>query len=179
MTEPLTRICQTREQAHDAARVIYALAQQLIADGERVRMTAGVDEEDITIKQRKFLHGPVLGQISEQVSVGGVKYTRDIWKAHLKDLFLPDEWEMRRALIRDPLTGELRAGKRKTPHRIRKSTEGLSITGYSELIDKVIAHAASEWGVQFRFDIDERDSVRYVAPKRKKQSAPQPEAVEA
>ncbi len=56
----------------------------------------------------------------------------------------------------------------------RKSTEALSIKGYSDFLDRCIAHATTEWNVQFRFLAEERDAVRYVAPARKPRTAPQP-----
>jgi hypothetical protein len=122
----------------------------------RLRIVLGFDREDKSSKQRRFLHGPVLGQISEQASVGGIRYERQVWKEFLRKQFLPDKWESYR----------LPGAKRATPHRIRVSTESLSVKQYSELIDKVLAYAASELGVVFDLDPVEREEVRYVKPKR-------------
>ena len=58
------------------------------------------------------------------------------------------------------------------------STEDLSIKQYSEYLDKVIAYAADELGVVFRFLAEEREAVRWK-PAPRKARAKQPEAVEA
>lgn len=42
---------------------------------------------------------------------------------------------------------------------------------YSEYIDKVIAHAASEFGVVFHFRADEREAVRYRPARAKRREA--------
>lgn len=60
------RIVRTREQAHEAARVVYAIAQDLILDDKPVRITCGEDEDPISVKQRGFLHAAVFPQIEEQ-----------------------------------------------------------------------------------------------------------------
>lgn len=158
----------TRESAHAAAGLAYRAAWELVANGSTCVISVTEGEEEKSIKQRGFLHAAVLPQISEQVVVEGVRYTVDVWKEHLKDLFLPDTWEMRRSLIRDKQTGKLRNAKKATPHRVRKHTEDLGIKRYSQFIDACIAHAASEWGVQFRFRAEDREAARYVAPVRKR-----------
>lgn len=178
MTQALSRIVATPQAAHAAVSEGYQLAKQLLADGRRVRVTVAEDEDDITILQRGFLHAAVLPQIAEQVVVNGIRYTPQVWKEHLKDLFLPDRWDMvRLPFVQDRKTGLWKPSRKKVPVKRRKSTEGLSIKGYSDFIDKCIDHAASEWGVQFRFIAKEREAVRYVAPPRKpRQTSPQPQA---
>lgn len=171
MTDTHIRIVSTREGAHAAITQAYAVAKTLLADGKRVQISVGEDSDPITIKQRRFYHGPVLGQISEQVRVAGERYVMDVWKEHLRVLFLPDKWEMRKGLKYDKKVCRLVPAKRATPHRIRSSTENLSIKAYSELLDKVIAHAATEWGVVFTFDRLEREAVRYVRPVRAREAA--------
>lgn len=141
------------------------------ADGEiharRWRLVFGEDLEDITTRQRGFLHAACFPQIAEQVRVKGERYVAKTWKEFYRALFLPDLWEMRKALVFDQATGEWRPAKRATPHRVRQSTEGLNIRLYSEHIDKVIAHATTEFGVVFNFDQQEREAVRWKAKKRK------------
>lgn len=130
------------------------------------RLTFAEVREDLTVKQRRFLHGPVLGQIAEQVRMpDGSRYVAAIWKEYFRKLYLPDRW----ASYRMP------GAKRATPHRVRVSTEDLSIKQYSELIDKVLAHATTELGVVFDLDPAERQAVRYRKPARK----PKPESVPA
>jgi len=141
-----------------------AAGQQPDEDGEiagpgRLRIVLGFDREDKSSKQRRFLHGPVLGQISEQASVGGIRYAMPVWKEHLRAMFLGFTWES----VRYP------GQKRATPRKVRISTESLSVKQYSDYLDKVLAYAASELGVVFDLDPIERESVRYARPKRTKQ----------
>lgn len=168
----LQRFVTTREDAHRAAVDLYAQAQALIADGKRVRMLAEEDDDPKTLRQMRFIHGPVLNQIAEQVVVDGRRYTVDTWKLFFKNLIL--EREPRFEMVRLP------GWKRATPQRQRWSLRELGIKRCSLFIDEVIAHAATEFGVQFVFDIDEREAVRYRAPARKtEQPVQQPEEATA
>ena len=165
----LVRICRTREEAHQAAIECYAQAQALIADGKRVKFGVDEDNDSLSARQRRFLHGPVLGQIAEQAwvtifddsgkEVRRVRYVQDAWKEYYRRLFLEATpvYEM----------VELPGYKRRVPRRVRQSTEDLDVKAYSEHIDKVLAHAAADLSVKFVFDIDERESVRYREPVRK------------
>lgn len=140
------------------------VAKCLLDNGEQVLLTVGVAIEPVGIQQRKFFHGPVLTQISEQVRVRGERFTTDVWKEHLKNLILEREpkYEMRK----------LPGAKRATPRRVRRSTEELGVRAYAKFIDEVIDYAVLEWGVVFRFEMNEREAVRYVAPSRLKKAQP-------
>lgn len=146
------------------------LVDQARADEDterRLRLTVGFDHEDITVKQRGFLHAAVFPQIAEQVRFAdGSRYTADVWKEYFRKLFLGDRFVLKRIPRFDAATGKLVHPKRATPHRERISTEDLSIKQYSNHIDKVIAHATTELGVAFEFDADEREAVRWK-PKRR------------
>lgn len=156
MNDHYTRVITTREQAHEAAALAYATAKRLLLDGKRVRISFGEDNDPISIKQRCFLHGPVLTQISEQARVVGERYTPGIWKAYFKRLIL--ERKPKYEMVKMP------GAKRATPRRVWHSTEKLSIKQYSQFIDEVIAHAVSEWSIQFHFLAGEREAVKYVRP---------------
>lgn len=180
MSDALTVTVQTKEEAHQAARHAYALAQALIADGKAVKFHVAEDEDDLTIKQRAFLHGAVFPQIAEQVVLpDGSRYVAKVWKEYFRERFLPDKWEMRKSIRFDPSLCRLVQAKRKTPHRVRQSTEDLGKKAYSEHIDKVIDHAVIEFGVVFVFKPGEREAVRYVAKPRKATSTQRGEAVPA
>lgn len=153
-------VATTKEQAHRCILQAYAHAQALLGNGERVVITAAPLLESIGVRQRNFLHGAVLAQISEQARVGGDRFVMEIWKAFYQKLYLPDTWEMRR------LPGQ----KKATPVRVRHSTEELGVKGYSLHIDRVIAHAVTELGVQFRFEADEREAVRHQPAQRAKKA---------
>lgn len=177
MTEALDRIVLSREQAHEAATLAYQHAQALLLNGERVRITCGADEDSLSIRQRKFLHGPVLHQIAEQVVVNGERYVMKVWKEFFRVLLLESKpkYEMVRIPKWDAANCALVLPKRATPRRVRQSTEDLSVKQYSDYIDRVIAHAATEFGVSFVFDIDEREAVRYRPPQRARQRQAEPE----
>lgn len=132
----------------------------------RFRLVIGVDHEDKSIKQRKFLHGVVFKQISEQAISGGKRYVIAMWKEFYRREFLGFRWE------RYALPGH----KKATPHRVRISTEDLIVKAYSLHIDRVIAHAVTELNVVFEFDPVERDGVRYVKKVRRKAVATREEA---
>lgn len=168
MSDRHIRIVETREQAHDAATQVYVMAKALIQDGKRVQIAVGEDADPISLKQRRFLHGPVFSQISEQVRVGGERYVMDVWKEFFRKMLLPDRYEMRRIPVYDKKQCRLVQPKRATPYRVRSSTEDLGVKKYSEYIEKVIAYAVTEWGVEFQFDQRERDAVRYVPHQTKR-----------
>jgi hypothetical protein len=160
----------TREALHAAVTKLYEGAKRRVEQaGDRVdqetgevtprvwRLVFAEADDDITAKQRGFFHAAVLPQIAEQVRVDGERYTAEVWKEYFRKLFLPDRFVMRR----------LPGHKRATPQRVRVSTENLGVKGYSEHIDKVIAHAETEFGVAFVFDRQEREAVRYRRPARR------------
>jgi len=169
------------QRANEIARAMVERAKARVAglpadaDGvypepRRLRLTLGEDVEPITVKQLRFLHGPVFGQISEQVVVEGVRFAKEVWKRHLKDLFIPDKFDMVRGMVLDTKTGRARLAKRATPRKREKSLADLSVKQCSEFIDKVLAHGATEWGVEWSLDPVEREAVRYVRPKRAKKT---------
>ena len=144
-----------------------AAGQQPDEDGEipgpgRLRIVLGFDRDDKSAKQRRFLHGVVLLQIADQARPNGDTFAMPVWKEFYRAMFLGHTWEMLK------LPGQ----KRATPRKVRVSTESLSVKQYSEYIEKVLAHAATELGVVFDLDPVEREEVRWTKPKRaKKQEA--------
>lgn len=175
MSDPLDRICETQHEAYKACVVGYELAKLLLADGKRVRVRVEEHEDDLTARQRRFFHGPVLNQIAEQVRMpDGTRYVAAAWKVYLKRLFLGQggyRFVMRKVPRWDAAAGRMVEPKRATPHREVISTEDLSVKQYSEFIDKVLAHAASELGVVFELDPIERDGVRYVSKRAARKAA--------
>ncbi len=170
-------IVRTREQAHQAITHGYALAKELTADGKRVRIDIGEDEEDLTIKQRGFLHKAVFPQIAEQVTFeDGSRFEWRVWKEMFRARFLGDRWVMKAIPRWDKATGRWITPKKRTPHKVRVSTEDLSIKQYSAYIDTVIDTAVADYGVTFHFIDFEREEVRWKPPARKSR---QTEAAEA
>lgn len=139
MSDRVNVIARTREQAHEAITHGYALAKALLADGKRVSVNIGEDEEDRSLQQNRFYWGPCLTEISEQARIEGQRYTVDAWHELFKRQFLGYEVE------------RVRIAGRKRPVVIRRlrSTAKLKVRSMSQYLEKVQAFAASELGVQF------------------------------
>lgn len=147
------RIAHDRDSWRAGATAIYRAGEALIEAGKPVKCVVCEWEDDISARQRGFLHGAVLKQISEQARGDkGERYRMEVWKELYRSQFLGSTWEM--------VNGK--------PIEIRNSTEDLGVKAYSEYIDRVIADAVTEWGVVFRFIAEEREAVRYRAPVRAK-----------
>lgn len=174
-------VAPSREALHAAARQLYEVAKTKIAandtewtdaDGEvhqrRYRFVFGEDREDLTVKQRGFLHAAVFPQIAEQVTFpDGTRFTAKVWKEFFRERFLGDRWVSKRGLRWDAKEGRAVPSKRSTPRKERVSTEDLSIKQYSEYIDRVIDTATVEYGVAFVFEEREREDVRWKPTKRR------------
>lgn len=177
MTALMERRACTPEQWRAGMTAVFKAGEAMLADGKRPHVTLDEEEDSLTLRQLRFIHGPILQQISEQVVVNGVRFARDVWKQHLKDLFIPDRWEMVKApFVRDAKTGHWRPSKRKVPRKVEKSLKSLTGRARSDFIDQVLAHAATEWGVEFVFVFEEREAVRYRPPQRAKAKQREPEA---
>lgn len=172
MTEALDVIVSTREGVKSVARAAYDRALLLVADGKRARFRMEEAEDELSIKQRGFLHKAVLPQISEQVTFpDGTRFEWRVWKEMFRARFLGDRWVMKAVPRWDETLRTWVKPKRKTPHRERVSTEDLGLKAYSEYIDTVIDTAVLEFGVVFVFLPAERDAVRYRPPARKRAEA--------
>jgi hypothetical protein len=134
------------KQAYDTLKQVWEkiLKPQLL-NGSKQVMTITSYEEALTNRQRKYYHGYILLTISQQVNVEGRKYHVDDWKHHYRQKFLGDKI----VEVIDVMTG---ATKRELQ---RVSSESLSVKGYNELIEKVTADAATEFGVVFDIDFAE------------------------
>lgn len=142
--------CSSQEQAHAACIKAYAHARALLDNGDNALVKCGPALETVGVRQRRFFHGVVLRQISEQARVDGIRYTGDLWKEYFRRLFLTERWVSQR------LPGQ----KKATPIRKRQSTEELGVRGYADLIEKVIAYAVIELGVDFHFEAQDRTLMR-------------------
>jgi len=106
---------------------------------ERLRVTIEPEEDAKTVQQGKFYWGVVLMQISEQAQIEGQRYTVDAWHELFKRQMLP------RASKRAYVAGK----KRPVVTTTIGTTKGLGIRKMSAFIEKVIAYAVTELGVQF------------------------------
>jgi hypothetical protein len=111
------------------------LAKRLVADAmhrsqgsdqPRFAIYIKEDTESKSIRQLRFIHGPLLTQISEQVRVEGVRYTKTVWKEYLKDLFIPDHFDEFPTFHRDA-SGAMCVLPDKTIRKRPKSLSNMSI----------------------------------------------------
>ena len=96
-------------------------------------------EDAKTDRQRAYYHGVVLKTIAQQARPNGQQYPLAVWKEHFRAEYLGHKT----VTSKNPMTGK------KVRRRVRVSTEDLGVKGYSQLIDRVSAFAATELGVTF------------------------------
>lgn len=166
MSDQISRVCFSEPEAQDDCLQAFRAARAIIRGGGRALIECRPADEPISIRMRKFLHGPVLGQISEQARVDGVRYTTDVWKEFFRKMFVPRRYVMARTPRYDPDLGRLVQPKRKTPHLIHSSTEELGNRAYAKLVDEIIQYAAHELHVDFQFSNEEQGLLR-TKPTRK------------
>jgi hypothetical protein len=131
------------KQAYDTLKQVWEkIIKPQLLNGSKQVMTITSYEEALTNRQRKYYHGYILLTISDQVDVDGRKYPLEVWKQHYRQKFLGDKV----VELVDVMTG----ATRKELQRV--SSESLSVKGYNELIEKVTADAATEFGVVFDID---------------------------
>jgi hypothetical protein len=134
------------KQAYDIITTVWQniLKPQLINGNKQVMQIISY-EEALTNRQRKYYHGYILLTIAQQAVVNGNKYVLETWKEHYRQKFLGDKV----VEFINVMTGITR----KELQRI--SSESLSVKGYNELIEKVTADAATEFGVVFDINFAE------------------------
>lgn len=171
-------IIATSEGMREKFLVGWNHAASLIQNGETVHLTVGPGIEPVTLLQRRFFHGPVLRQISEQVEVPifdahGVdtgrrtRYVQATWKRYFKERFLGFKHTYEDKMVLDKKTGQWRPSKKKTPHKELISTETLGPAKYAKFIDKILDHCVVEFGVEFVFKVGEREMVKYEPKPRR------------
>ena len=131
----------TPEQGAQNCRAAFLpfCGEQLKA-GRRLVVEARLYEDDKTDKQRAYYHGLVLKTIAQQArGADGQAFPLAVWKEYFRAEYLGHKT----VTSKNPMTGK------KHRRRARVSTEDLGVKGYSQLIDKVSAFAATELGVTF------------------------------
>jgi hypothetical protein len=119
------------------ARNLLPWIGEQLTQGLELVVEARLLEDDITAKQRGYLHGGVLTQISKEAAVRGEKFPMEVWKEWYRSQFLGFDV----VTCIDPFTG------RKLRRRVRKSTEDLGRRSLAEYTERVIAHASTELGL--------------------------------
>lgn len=133
-----------RSQLHNPEQARAALTKgmlpwlgQQLEQGHALVLEARLLDDDITDKQRAYLHGVVLAEIAQQAVVDGRRWPMAVWKEHFRREFLGH----RVVTVINPMTG------RKSRRRERISTEDLGVRRMAEYIDRIIAFAATDLGV--------------------------------
>jgi hypothetical protein len=94
-------------------------------------------DDDITDKQRAYLHAVALTEIAQFAVVRGERFPMKTWKEHFRS-----EWLGFKVVTSvNPITGK------KSRRRVRVSTEDLGIRAMAEYIDRIVAFAATDLGV--------------------------------
>jgi len=139
MTDILARFnLETQEQARAilTTAALPWIGEQLKA-GRHLVMELKLWEDDITQKQRAYLHAVVLTEIAQYARPNGQQFPMPVWKEHFRK-----EWLGFKVVTAiNPITGK------KSRRRVRVSTEDLGIRAMAEYIDRMIAYAATELGV--------------------------------
>ena len=128
----------TPEQARAVlkGRALPWIGEQL-HQGRELALEVRLLDDDITDKQRAYLHGVVLTEIARFARVDGQAFDMKVWKEWYRAEFLG----FKTVTHINPFTGK------KVRRRVRVSTEDLGVRGMAEYIDRVIAHAATVLGV--------------------------------
>lgn len=127
------------EQAHQTlSRYAWPWAKEQMRQGRELVAEFRLLEDDITDKQRAYLHAVVLTEIAQFARPGGVQHDMKTWKEYFRS-----EWlGFKTVSGTNPITGK------KTRKRVRISTEDLGVRRLAEYIDRIIAFAATDLGVQ-------------------------------
>jgi hypothetical protein len=130
-----------RVELHTPEQARVVLTQNLLPwIGEQLKqkrelvIEAKLLDDDITDKQRGYLHAGVLTQIAEEAVTNGRQFPMKVWKEHFRS-----EWlGFRTVTSINPFTG------RKSRKRVRVSTEDLGVRGLAKYIDQIIAFASTD-----------------------------------
>lgn len=129
----------TPEQARDVlVRHTLPWVGEQLKQGRELVAEFRLLDDDITEKQRGYLHGVVFAEIALYARVNGQRFDRKTWKEHFRS-----EWLGFKVVTSiNPFTGK------KSRRRVRVSTEDLGIRAMAEYIDRVIAFAATDLHVE-------------------------------
>jgi hypothetical protein len=138
VTDILMRVeLHDEEQATTAMRAGWPWVKEQLRQGRELVAEFRLLDDDITERQRGYLHGVVLTEIAHGLVIDGRRSSMKTWKEHLRREFLPDK----RVTFVNPITG------RKSCRRVRQSTEDLGVRRMVDYIDKCCAFAA-EYGLE-------------------------------
>jgi hypothetical protein len=132
-----------RVELHEPEQARAVLARNMLPwlgeqlkQGRELVLEARLLDDDITAKQRGYLHAVVLTEIAQKLHPGGQRFPMQTWKEHYRAKFLGFDV----VSYIDPFTGK------KLRRRVRKSTEDLGVRGMADYIDQIMADVA-EYGI--------------------------------
>ena len=144
-------VCHNPQQAHQVLTgSFWPWLKAMTAAGNKIVVRGEEYENELSDKQRGYLHGVVLTQIAQQArDLDGQAHHMRVWKEYFRSTFLGSK---KKTMV-NPLTGK------KTRRLVRVSTEHLGVKAYAKYIDQVTAFASSELGVTItvRFEDYEGD----------------------
>ncbi|MDR5813338.1 recombination protein NinB [Caballeronia sp. LZ033] len=118
-----------------AVEFIRENAKAFIERGAPIRMILTTEDRKRTPEQNaRYWSGAVLGAIAQQVWIDSQQFSEDTWHEHLAEQFCP------RVEVVLP-DGRLFSR--------RKSTSEMTVKEFSDYVQRVEVHAASELGVEF------------------------------
>lgn len=129
--------------------VLAPWCKSMWAAGHRLHVEVRLHEDAKTVRQRRYYHGVELKTIAQQAKPNGQQYPLAVWKEHFRAEYLGSKT----VTSKNPLTGK------KVRRRVRVSTEDLGVKGYSQLIERVSAFAATELGVSFPASFEQWESM--------------------
>ena len=140
MSEILMRLeLHNPEQAHDIiSRTLWPYAKEQTKHGHALVLEARLLDDAITDAQRGYFHGVVLTEIAAFARPNGEQFPLKVWKEFFRAEFLG----FNTVTSVNPIT------KKKARRRVRISTEDLGVRALAAYIDRVIAYAATDLGVQ-------------------------------
>lgn len=142
----LTLVLRDAEQAARVFRMAVApKCREIWAMGQVVEAAFRTHEDAKTDRQRAYYHGVVLKTIAQQAQPNGQRHALAVWKEYFRAEYLGHKT----VTTKNPITGK------KVRRRQRVSTEDLGVKGYSQLIDRVSAFAATELEVSFPASFDQ------------------------
>lgn len=126
-------------QAHAAFKAAWIEVKAKLMAGHRIEIEVRNADDAKTDRQRRYYHGCILKTIAGQATANGQKFDLQTWKEYFRAEYLGHKTHT----FKNPMTGK------KVRRRERVSTEDLGVKGYSQLIERVTAFAATELGVTF------------------------------
>lgn len=135
-----TFILREREHAEAMLRFVKEHAGEHAKRGTPLEVEIGVHRGRRSNEANKFMWAAILTPISEQVELDGKAYTAETWHEWAKQQFLPEVTASGKQKWLGLPDGTL---------KLQIGTSDLNDAEFSVYLERLQAHAATEWGVHF------------------------------